>query len=96
MVPFRDEYLFIWPTLLISEIPQAGHATYVFKKPWDVSVFKIEYARANREDIRRNRNNAATRLGFVGRVVRGKDKKRWLRDIVALAGESSEEMEVDE
>lgn len=93
---FRNEYLFIWATLLISEIPQAGHATYVFKKPWDVCAFMGAYAQVNRDDVRRNRDNAATRLGFVGRVVRGKNKKRWLRYVLALAGESSEEMEVDE
>jgi hypothetical protein len=93
---FRNEYLFAWATLLISEIPQRGHATYVFKKPWDVSAFMIDYARATREDVRRNRNNAATRLGFVGRVVRGKSKNRWLGDLLALAGESSEEMEEHE
>lgn len=30
---FREEYLFAWSDVLISEIPQPGHATYVFKKP---------------------------------------------------------------
>ena len=93
---FREEYVFIWANLLISEIPQAGHATYVFKKPWDVCAFMGPYAQVNRDDVRRNRDNAATRLGFIGRVVRGKNKKRWLRDVLALAGESSEEMEVNE
>jgi hypothetical protein len=87
---FRDEYLFIWTDVLISEIPQAGHATYVFAKPWDVPAFMVDYTSATRADIRANRNNVATRLGFVGRVVRGTNNKRWLSDLVVLAGEKSE------
>jgi hypothetical protein len=67
-----------------------------FKKPWDVSAFMSDHSQVNGEDIRRNRDNAATQLGFVGRVVRGKNKRRSLRDVLALAGESSEEMELNE
>ena len=49
-----------------------------------------------REDIRRNRENVATELGFVGRIVRGRKKKRWLTDVLKLAGERADYMEVVE
>ena len=93
---FRDEYLFVWANVLIAEIPQLGHATYVFRKPEDVHAFMRRYSQATREDIRRNRDNVATDLGFVGRVVRGRKKKRWLNDVLKLAGEKSDYVEVFE
>lgn len=91
---FRDEYLFVWANVLIAEIPQLGHATYVFSKPADVPAFMRCYCRATREDIRRNRNNVATALGFIGRVVRGRKQKRWLNDVLKLAGEKADYVEV--
>jgi hypothetical protein len=36
---FRDEYLFVWGRVLIAEIPEPGHATYVFAKPDDLDAF---------------------------------------------------------
>ena len=93
---FRDEYLFVWANVLIAEIPQIGHATYVFSKPADVPAFMRRYSHATREDIRRNRNNVATALGFIGRVVRGRKKKRWLNDVLKLAGEKADYLEVFE
>jgi len=93
---FRDEYLFEWANVLISEIPQPGHATYVFAKPVDVPAFMRQYSCATREDIRRNRDNIATELGFVGRVIRGRKKRRWLNDVLKLAGEKADYMEVFE
>jgi hypothetical protein len=91
---FRDEYLFIWATVVISEIPQAGHVTYTFAKPADLDDFLRRYARVTRQDVRRNRHNAATELGFVGRIVRGTRKKRWLMDVLRQAGEGADYMEV--
>ena len=93
---FRDEYLFVWANVLIVEIPQLGHATYVFAKPEDVRAFMQIYSRASREDIRRNRDNVATELGFIGRIVRGRKKKRWLNDVLKLAGEKADYVEVFE
>jgi hypothetical protein len=93
---FRDEYLFICEKVLISEIPRTGHATYVFAKPWDVAAFMLDFRSATRADIRANRNNVATRLGFVGRVLRGRNRKRWLRDLLVLAGDESKQLEVVE
>jgi hypothetical protein len=90
----RDEYLLVWANVLISEIPQPGHATYVFAKPEDVQVFMRRYSQTTREDIRRNRNNVATDLRFIGRVVRGRKPKRWLNDVLKLAGEKADYVEV--
>ena len=93
-VLFRDEYLFIWANVVISEIPQAGHATYTFAKPADLDDFLRRYARVTRQDVRRNRDNVATELGFVGRIVRGTKRKRWLIDVLKQAGERTDYLEV--
>ncbi len=90
---FRDEYLFVWRNVLVAEIPQLGHATYLFAKPENQDDFLERYAKLTREDIRRNRGNLATTLSFVGRVVRGKRKKRWLADVLKQAGEKSDYIE---
>lgn len=93
---FQGEYLFVWNHLLISEVPQPGHATYVFARPSNVEAFMSRYSQVRREDVRTNRENVATALGFVGRVVRGQKKKRWLTDVLKLAGEKADYMEVFE
>jgi len=90
---FRDEYLFVWRNVLVAEIPQPGHATYLFAKPENLDEFLERYAKLTREHIRRNRDNLATVLGFVGRVVRGKRKKRWLADVLKQAGEKADYIE---
>ncbi len=84
---FRDEYLFILPSAIVSEVPSAGHATYVFATPRDHEGFLRLYGTATRNDIRHNRLNIAAELGFIGRVVRGTKRKRWLADVLKLAGE---------
>lgn len=90
---FRDEYLFLSRNVLIAEIPEPGHATYLFAKPDNLDDFLERYAKLTREDIRRNRGNLATSLGFVGRVVRGKRKKRWLADVLKQAGQKADYIE---
>lgn len=90
---FRQEYLFVWRNVLIAEIPQPGHATYLFAKPENLDDFLERYSKITREDIRRNRDNLATALGFVGRVVRSKRKKRWLADVLKQAGEKADYIE---
>jgi hypothetical protein len=91
---FRDEYLFIWANVVISEIPRVGHATYTFAKPVDLDDFLRRYARVTRQDVRRNWDNVATELGFVGRIVRGTKRKRWLMDVLKQAGERTDYLEV--
>lgn len=93
---FQSEYLFIWNHVLISEVPQPGHATYVFARPSNVDAFMSRYSQVRREDVRTNRGNLATALGFVGRVVRGQKKTRWLADVLKLAGEKADYIEVFE
>jgi len=84
---YREEYLFVLPCAVVSEVPRAGHATYVFAAPKDQEAFLRRYCAATRNDIRRNNANVATELGFIGRVVRGRKRKRWLADVLKLAGE---------
>jgi hypothetical protein len=72
----------------VAEIPQLGHATYVFAKPADVREFVHVYAATSRDDIRRNRGNVAERLGFVGRVMHGSNTRTWLRELKSRVGET--------
>jgi hypothetical protein len=90
---FGREFLFVLPNVIIAEIPQAGHATYVFAKPQSLDAFMRRYAGITRDDIRHNRANCASDLGFVGRVVRGKLKKRWLASVLKLTGEKAHYVE---
>jgi hypothetical protein len=90
---FRDEYLFLWTNVLIAEVPEQGHATYLFAKPECMDTFLNRYSSVTREDIRRNREGSAGQLGFVGRVVRGRKKNRWLADVLKYAGEKAEYVE---
>lgn len=90
---FGHEFLFVLQNVIVSEIPQAGHATYVFAKPQSLDAFMRRYAGITRDDIRHNRVNGASELGFVGRVVRGRRKKRWLASVMRLAGEKADYVE---
>ena len=91
---FRNEYLFQWANVLIAEVPEQGHATYVFAEPECMDAFLSDYSRLTREDIRQNRDGSASRLGFVGRVVRGRKQNRWLADVLKYAGEKADYVEV--
>lgn len=84
---FREEFLFVLRGAIISEVPMPGHATYVFALPSDRENFLHLYERTSRNEIRQNAGNVAAELGFAGRVVRGRKKKRWLAEILKLAGE---------
>jgi hypothetical protein len=79
---FREEYLFVLPGAVVSEIPMAGHASYIFAEPPDMDRFLRRYSGVARTDIRMNKDGVATELGFVGRVLRGTKKKRWLADVL--------------
>lgn len=84
---FGDEYLFAWHKILIAEIPSLGHATYLFLRPQNLEEFLAAYAKTARDEVRRNRGEVASRLGFIGRVVRGRRKMRWLNEVLTRAGE---------
>jgi hypothetical protein len=88
MYMFRDEYIFDLQKAVVVEVPQAGHATYVFAKPPDVKQWVWQYAKASRQDVRLNRNNIAESLGFLGRIVHGKNKSEWLRELCLRTGET--------
>jgi hypothetical protein len=84
---FRDEYIFQLPRAIVAEVPQLGHATYVFAKADDVREFVRTYATTCRDDIRKNRNNVAEQLGFVARVMHGTNPRRWDRELRSRIGE---------
>jgi hypothetical protein len=90
MYLFRDEYIFDLEKAVVVEVPQAGHATYVFRKPPDVKHWVWQYAKTTRQEIRHNRNTVGELLGFVGRVVHGKDKAEWLKELNRRTDESSD------
>jgi hypothetical protein len=84
---FRDEYIFDVEKAVIVETPQLGHATYVFAKPRSMDRFLASYTKITKDDIRRNRNNAAERLGFLGRVIHGTNPRAWLKEVRHRVGE---------
>jgi len=84
----RDQFIFQLPRAIVIEIPQLGHATYIFTKPPDVREFVHKYAITSRDDIRKNRGNVAQDLGFIGRVMHGSSRRRWLRDLLSHVGEA--------
>ena len=69
------------------EVPEVGHATYVFTKPPNLDSFVRAYSRVTKDDIRRNRDGIAERLGFLGRVAHGPNGRTWLRDLKLRIGE---------
>jgi len=85
---FRAEYIMELEHAVVIEAPELGHATYVFAKPSDIDVFVRLYATATKEDIRKNRDGIAERLGFLGRVTHGANPRPWLRDLKSRVGEA--------
>ena len=69
------------------EVPEQGHATYAFSRPSTLDLWVRDYSTIARDDIRRNRNNAAERLGFIGRVMHCRNPRIWLRDLRTKIGE---------
>jgi hypothetical protein len=84
---FRGEYIFDLEKAVVVETPQLGHATYVFAKPRSMEGFLALYTRITKEDIRRNRDNAGERLGFLGRVIHGTNPRAWLKEMRQRLGE---------
>src|SRR5271166_5588071 len=84
---FRDEYIFDVEKAVVVETPQLGHATYVFARPQSMDRFLALYTKTTKDDIRRNRNNAAEQLGFLGRVIHGTNPRAWLKEVRQRVGE---------
>ena len=89
MYLFRDQYIFELERAIVVEVPEVGHATYIFA-PGDIARFVRQYATVNKDDIRKNRNGAAERLGFVGRVMHGSNPRTWLRELKSRIGEGTD------
>ena len=92
---FRDEYIFEVEKAVVVETPQLGHATYVFAKPRSMDSFLALYTRISKDDVRQNRNNAAERLGFLGRVIHGTNPRAWLKEVRTRIGERIEAPDVN-
>jgi hypothetical protein len=88
MFLFRDEYIFELEGATVVEVPEVGHATYIFA-PGDIARFVRQYAAVNKDDIRKNRDGAAERLGFVGRVMHGSNPRRWVQELKSRIGEGA-------
>lgn len=84
---FRGEYIFDLEKAVVVETPQLGHATYVFAKPRSMDTFLVLYTKITKEDIRRNRDNASERLGFLGRIIHGTNPRAWLKEMRQRLGE---------
>jgi hypothetical protein len=84
---FRGEYIFDLEKAVVVETPQLGHATYVFAKPSSMEAFLAVYTDIAKEDIRRNHENVAGRLGFLGRVIHGTNHRVWLKEMGKHLGE---------
>lgn len=85
---FRDEYIVDLEKAVVVETPQLGHATYVFAKPKSMEGFLEIYTKVTKDDIRHNRDNVATRLGFQGRVIHGVDPRAWINELKRRVGEA--------
>ena len=84
---FRSEYIFELEKAVIVEIPQLGHATYLFSKPASMTEFLALYATVTREDILQNRSNVSEKLGFLGRIIHGLRPPAWLKELKVRLGE---------
>jgi hypothetical protein len=78
---FRSEYIFDCEAAVLVEVPRLGHATYLFSKPANMREFLAIYSRATREEILKNRGNIAERLGFLGRLIHGRNPQGWLKEL---------------
>ena len=83
---FRNEYIFELEKTVVVEIPQLGHATYLFSKPRNMEAFLAIYTQTSKDDIRHNRNNVGETLRFIGRVIHGTNARNWIREIKTRLG----------
>jgi hypothetical protein len=88
MYLFRAEYIMELEHAIVVEVPELGHATYVFAKLNDIDGFVRLYAKTTKDDIRKNRDGIAERLGFLGRVTHGANGRSWVRELRSRTGET--------
>jgi hypothetical protein len=84
---FRSEYIFELEKAVVVEIPQLGHATYLFSKPASMVEFLGLYTMITRADILQNRVNVAEKLGSLGRIIHGLKPQAWLKELKVRLGE---------
>ncbi len=78
---FRSEYIFDLEQAAIVETPQLGHATYLFSRPANMPDFLAIYRNVTKDDIRHNRSNVGERLGFLGRLIHGRNPRAWMKEL---------------
>jgi hypothetical protein len=78
---FRNEYLFVFDQTVVSEIPQAGHASYIFQPNTSLNAFLRSYAQTTRHAIRTQSKTARKRLVYVGRMPHVRDLAAWIARI---------------
>ncbi|MGH9737485.1 MAG: hypothetical protein ACRD4X_02745 [Candidatus Acidiferrales bacterium] len=93
---FRSEYIFDFEKAVIVEIPQLGHATYLFSKRASMTEFLALYTMVTREDILQNRSNVAEKLGFLGRIIHGVKPPAWLKELKVRLGEVVDYADISE
>lgn len=93
---FRSEYIFDVETAVIVEIPQLGHATYLFSKPAGMADFLALYPKVARQEILQNRGNVAEQLGLLGRIIHGRKPQAWLKELKLRLGEATDYSENSE
>ncbi len=86
---FRQEYIFEVEKAVVVETPQLGHATYIFAKPRSMDRFLALYTSTTKDHIRRNRDNAAEKLGFLGRLIHGASPRAWVKELRERLGEGT-------
>ena len=94
MYLYRDEYIFDVESAIVVEVPEVGHATYVFAKPNETDRFVRIYVTTTKNDIRKNRDGIAERLRFLGRVMHGTNPRTWLRELKERLGEPADHTDV--
>jgi hypothetical protein len=88
---FQSEYIFELESAIVVETPQPGHATYLFSRPANTTSFLATYPEISKDDIRRNRHNAANTMGFLCRLVHGSKPAVWLKEFKARIGEDMDQ-----
>lgn len=78
---FRSEYVFVLEGMVITEIPQFGHAAYFFRPLGTLSQFLRAYTQTTRHRIRCDPSGSRKTLGYQGRLPHLHDTAAWLEKL---------------
>jgi hypothetical protein len=53
-----------------------------------MTEFLAVYASVNKDDIRHNRGNIGERLGFLARLIHGRNPRTWMKELKSALGEA--------